>query len=147
MCIVDSAVAEVAVGAFTAFSFILGEAQLPIYGLARNVSVTTSNLIIPAFGSENSDGRYSDPSSNSISVAHMQIWLGTTLPAGGNLSFYFKNLTSGTAFNFTGTLNAGSSSAEVNATGVTAASGDQIAVIFSLSSGSQTLPSLQWRLS
>lgn len=146
MCTLDNDVNSLISSAFMSFGWIDEPHSLPLYGWARNVSLSTSSLLIPVVGIESSEGRYSDPNGTALpTVNGVTIYLGSNLASGaGNLSFAFKNVSTSTTSN-SGTLSVGNASASVTfGTGITVSSGDKIAIVLSMASGSLVLPSLQW---
>jgi hypothetical protein len=107
-----------------------------IFGYAKNLFVGTSNVTVPGIGTEASSGKFPFTPSGSF---QLRVYLVDTL--GVDLNFTLKNLTTG--FSSSGTIIAGNYLADTSGN-VSFSAGDQMAVIFSLSSGAQVIPFIQW---
>lgn len=144
MCVLDDAVKTLITSTFMSFGFLdTNDDRISVTG--RNVSLTTSNLNIPMLGTESSEGRYSDPNSNPLgTLSGITVYLQSNLASGsGNLQFSYINLTTSTSNGFTGTISPGNASGYIGSNGVSVSSGDQVAIIFSMASGSLVIPSFQ----
>lgn len=122
-----------------------GALSSTIYGTAKNVLVGTSSVIIPAVGTDSSNGQFTDTGPQNFSI--VTLWLATPLAGSANLNFAFTNLTTSASIGG-GVIFPGGFHGSVNVLpgSITVNSEDFIAIVLSLSSGSLVIPSIQWTL-
>jgi len=131
---------------FSSVSYVV-PAATDIWGFAKNISLSTSPISIPLFGTNESSGILQSGSSiisGGHGVSEMSIRIYDRPPSGVSLSFSVKNLTTG-AIAGPGTTQPDFfwGDFQVNPA-LLIGNGDQAVIMLSVSSGTFMLPFIQW---
>lgn len=116
-----------------------------IWGHAQNISVTSSETLIPVFGDSTAPSNVYDSLLVSNGFAgRVSVALDSPVPSGSTLQAYLRNYTHSSVDSVT--INSGLAGAKSSGTGLTiSASGDQVYFVLKVSSGNSfTVSRVEW---